>query len=692
MWINKYKQTAEISDNNSDKMKCTFFWITQTTLWDVLQKEYDMRTRKESAVRNTRMMRLKRWLSWVLIGSFILSLSSCSQPSNTSATVATSAEANQEEAVKEDIASNDNTSQVQVNKGKEEDEIIPEEVDEEEIELSDTQKNSVAMLNYLAFLSQDINAHKNSRMFMEEAYASLINNTNPETVNEITQSHLSSLLDIIERYRMIAVKRERLRYIYEQNKAKAMHSIIPNPIGLLSAVSSGDAKRLAASVIYMAVDSYTSYKSENAALESEYLQDGWELDDEESANLHDSRKRAFEYMIEIVREENIPGNLALSESAIESFVKMKNNTNNHQRIQFYESEQATYQAFGFYWLELANSYYEDGNYAKCLESIAKYEDIKTNIFRRDYYLAQAMPNAIAAAADVYANDNEKYVEEVGRYLEVLLNNTEKNEWALRYFAAQMYVDLYNRKKDNDYLEKSYAIALDNVNSLVDEQRRLNAVYLGDVQEIVPEDTATDEERKQIKEYNKELHRIRETELPPIYEPLVINCDLLFALAEKLNVPNDKKVRIEGILRPQGERLFLDAAVDEIYKFGDVTARTVSASFDRDTLVIPAELLSDGTKVRVEVTEAGATTDYDDWVISKVDRKSDDLEDFMVTLTSEQADGQTWSADSTLKVFIENEEMFNYNPTVLAFKVGYYGTGLAGTGLWRNIEFEQVENN
>ena len=74
------------------------------------------------------------------------------------------------------------------------------------------------MLNYLAVLSQEINDSKNSRMFLEEAYASLLNNTNPEKVNELTQSHLSSMLDTIEKYRMISVKRDRLQYIYDQKK------------------------------------------------------------------------------------------------------------------------------------------------------------------------------------------------------------------------------------------------------------------------------------------------------------------------------------------------------------------------------------------------------------------------------------------------------------------------------------------
>ena len=58
---------------------------------------------------------------------------------------------------------------------------IPEEDDEGE-NLIYIQENSIAWLNYLAMLSQEINSSKNSKMFLEEAYAALINNTNPANV------------------------------------------------------------------------------------------------------------------------------------------------------------------------------------------------------------------------------------------------------------------------------------------------------------------------------------------------------------------------------------------------------------------------------------------------------------------------------------------------------------------------------
>ena len=42
--------------------------------------------------------------------------------------------------------------------------------------LSSEQQNAIAMLNYMTFLTTETNAAKNSRVFMEQAYSSLVNN------------------------------------------------------------------------------------------------------------------------------------------------------------------------------------------------------------------------------------------------------------------------------------------------------------------------------------------------------------------------------------------------------------------------------------------------------------------------------------------------------------------------------------
>lgn len=551
--------------------------------------------------------------------------------------------------------------------------------EEESRALTETQKNSIAMLNYLAMLSQQINSSKNSRMYLEEAYDALINNTNPENVNELTESHLSSLLDIIEKYRMIAVKRERLEYIYNQNKAKAIKEAIPNPIGVLSAVTSFDYKRLAAAVIYMAVDSVTSYNAYNTEIEQEYLQDGWELDDEEAENLHDSRKRAFLYMIDIVQEYDIPGKLALNETSIENFVTYQNKTNNAQKIQFFESEENTYNAFGSYWLELAECYYDAEEYEKCLDAISTYENVQTGIFRKDYEFAQVLPKVIVAAEEVYSG--KEYVEYTEKHLKTLIDNTEKSEWSLRYFAAQMYMDLYAKTKESSYLNTAFDLVLNNVNYLAGEQNSMNKTYLSAVQEVTASDTATKDEKKQVKKYNKSLKEQRKIELPPVYEPLLVNCELLFALADECNISDTQKNRIEGIL----DSAFLTTTIAQKYSFTPENI-SVDATYDKDTLVLPASVVSENSVIKVSVSDGGSTTVYDDWTVKEVDRANgdDDFDGFEVTYVSKSAGKQNWSADSTVKVEITEPDADD-SSYVVNFKVNSYKKIFMVT----TVEFEQV---
>lgn len=151
----------------------------------------------------------------------------------------------------------------------------------------------------MTMVSQKIENSKSSRIFLEKVYTELINNTGPDKIDKTTQYNLSNMLDIIEDYRMLDIKRERLRYIYDQDKANTIKQAIPNPLSIMSVVQSigsqpvADPKvimaKLAVSVAYTAVDSITKYANANDALDNQFMLDGWSLDDEEAKNIHKNR-------------------------------------------------------------------------------------------------------------------------------------------------------------------------------------------------------------------------------------------------------------------------------------------------------------------------------------------------------------------------------------------------------------------
>ena len=522
------------------------------------------------------------------------------------------------------------------------------------------QRNSINMLNYLTVLVQEINSSSNSRLFLESAYSELINNTEPSIVDEITLDEYETILSRIEQYRMIAVKRERLQYLYEQNSAAAIRSAMPNPLALLNVIQSGSALKAIVSVAYLAFDSVTSYETYTDTLELQYLQDGWALDDEEASVLAECRSSMFSYMVRVARD--LPRGLTLNEDSVEAFVEWKSKPNVTSRIRWLESHRSTYDYYGEYWLLLADSYYEKAQsgdtsyYQKCINAINMYDSLDNSIFRKDTRLSQSLPYAIIAAQEVMPES--EYIIRASNYAQRILDNTDDkdgSDWSLRYFAAQTFIDLYARTNQRSYLQKAYDVAYDNVNMLISEQRSQNAAYLADIETESTKGIKDKDQKKQIENYNKLLKETRKTELAPIYEPLRLNCDLLFALADELGISASEKKDIQEILHPDGAALFLNPAVDGMYNYSDsavVSADSIEVTFEKGRITIPAVYLSDSSSIVVSVSDGSSVQTITDWQIEEVDRKkSHDAADFVAVFTSDEAKDVTYNDGDQISITV-----------------------------------------
>ena len=535
--------------------------------------------------------------------------------------------------------------------------LFAEETPAAEGELDETQRNSINMLNYLVVLTQEINASQNSRLYLEETYSALQNNTNPNAVDSRTLVEINYLFDTLEGYRMIAVKRDRLQYIYEQNRARAIREAMPDPLVMLnltlaSAQENQNRKMVILSAIYTALDSGLNYLDGAREAELEYLQDGWALDDEQAATLHEIRKGTFNYMVETVRDYDLPGELALTEQAVADYVEWENNSNDLQVIRFFEDNEATYRAFGPYWLALARRYYNVGDYAACLRAFDAYEQLDMDIFRRDYDLAQALPLAIVAARNV--QDDAQYAQTAARYVRSILDNTDHDDWALRYFAAQTCVELCALTGDEAYLQQAYDIALSNVNDLVTQQRAANVAYLAEVEKAEAPQGATEAQKKDVEDYNKLLTEERKVELPPTDEALLLNCDLLFALADELGVSDAQRQSIDGILHEDGAPLFLVPPLDRLYwmtgEAQEAPAESIDIGYGRSTVTVPAQYVTDGAAIAVTVTTEDGSVTFEDWTLQKVERKDkEDLASFVATYISSAAGAHGYAVGSRILI-------------------------------------------
>lgn len=549
-----------------------------------------------------------------------------------------------------------------------------------EDELSDAQKNAIAMLYHLATTTEEICISKNNRVILEDIYTALLNEINPGAIDETTQDHLENIRSVIGDFLNIQSKREQLQYIYNQQKAAAMKEAVPDPLAILSMTSSLNWKKLALNVVYTVVDSYTNYKSANNSADQDFFLSGWELDDKEMEVVRKNRDSAFDYMTDIVQQygseedKQALGKLTLNEKAITDFAEICAIDEVYRKIERLTSKEETYKLFGNYWLELADCYFEIENYEKCLECVKKYNDLEIDIFRKDFNIVPILPKAITAARAVYSGD--EYIQQAKTFADAIIENANDDEWSVRYFAAQTYMDLFAKTNNRDYLETAYKIIKENVTVLIEEQDNLNKTYLADVQKATLDEKQakklTDKEKKaeqtRIDAYNDALEDAREKELPPLYEPLVLNCDLLFALAEELEIDNSAKTTISSMLQTEKSGIFLSSPVNNKYCFTN-TESNYTVDLNKESIVIPANLLTPSASVIITVTAGSETTTLDDFEIKEVKREGDSVDIFKAEYTSKKLKDYKWSADATIKIEIINGDYCN--PVILNYKVKEY---------------------
>lgn len=485
-------------------------------------------------------------------------------------------------------------------------------------ELSEVQRNSVNMMNYIAVLMQQVIASKSNRLQLESLYSDLLNNVSPNAVDANTLDEIDQVLDTLENYRMLSVKRDRLKTIYERAQANAIKQAIPNPLTLLSAIESRNAAQLLASAVYMAIDSAASYASAMSDAETECMQSGWELDDQESENLHNARKGMFSYTVQTVSEYELPGSIALNEEAVSSFVSWESEQVAN-RLRFFEKNSDVYCGLGAYWLLLAQSYQEHANYEECIRAIEVYEQYSTGILRKDRTYAKALTVALLASEQL---NDQTYLDHGKRWVEAILLNSAEDDWALRYYAAQTYVALAGKSGDSGYLALAYETALDNANELLAKQRELNNTYLAPLAKL---DGAANfpwssDEEKERDSYNKMLEDERKVELAPLYEPLLMNLELIRAIcAEHPEVVPDTAAADE-IIHGAGS-LYLVPALDARYTFSssESTQDATGIVYDCTELRVPVTLVAASAVIFSEVVAGGTTTTIDDWSLDHVDR-------------------------------------------------------------------------
>jgi hypothetical protein len=510
-------------------------------------------------------------------------------------------------------------------------------------------QTSIAMLNYIGTQTVIIEQSKNNRLLLEEIQNKFYNNSNPSVIDTQTQGYVNRLLDSIDGLRLVTIQREKVQFIYENQKAQALSQAMPNPLYLLAlrpsntsigiALATGNpipviieiSQKLLTSAL-MTVDSVVRYNTAQNNAKANLILANFDIQKEELIPLSNLRKDYFNHMINITRINNLDGSESLSQESIERFVNYLLDTNKQRTQEWLEQNRTLYAKYAPYWLALADIYYDLEKYQECLNAVQTYETVQAPIFRKDFDLARVLPKAILAASNIYDND-ATYISTAKRYLQKIKDNTDERDWALRYFAAQMYTSLATINDRQANLQAAYDLLVENITYLSREQDKLQVSYTNEI--TMPADVIG-EQKKHAENLVKQLKNERKTELPPMHSGLALNYQTIFPLMDELNKNQAERIRVSGILNnttvmPQFRYKYFGSA----YTAHAAKLFKANMGFGRDKIIleIPAMYLSADSVVDIGIR--GARFNIFPDIVPKVQnivrKKTMDISEFMVKI-------------------------------------------------------------
>lgn len=293
----------------------------------------------------------------------------------------------------------------------------------------------------------------NNRVYLSEIHLrDLVPSMSPETAYYY-MSFNSSISDLI----LAQVQKERLDYLYGEQKKKNLLNLIPNALSLstvaITAMSTRSISRILA-VGVSAVSAVGSYLDGLSQLNLDRLQTEWELDDMQEKILSNLGEEMYGYKCQIASNLNIPNSITLSTDDLEKFVAVLQEQNIQYKYFKLKSFDKRLEILPDYWRELAIAAYQNGLYAEAYSYIHNFEEIYFPVIYHDKDYLDLLVVKAACICELY--DSSAMVDELFKIADLMLQNIKIDDWENRFYALSLYAEVFRITGDADVLRKMHS--------------------------------------------------------------------------------------------------------------------------------------------------------------------------------------------------------------------------------------------
>lgn len=293
-------------------------------------------------------------------------------------------------------------------------------------------------------------------------------------VSPLNSHFLEDFNNEISNFKSINIKRERLQYIYDQQKSMQLAALVPNALSVATiALSAKSPKQTIIAVAGTALHTATSYLQTKKNTELEQLKSQWELDDQAYNVFNNLYVGLWSHLSEMANEYGYSNEDFASTKTISNFVKEMDELKGQHRdiitvCKRYEEELSSYPEF---WRTLAIASYELGFYQEALDYVSKYEDCYLRVFYHDPDNAHLLLIK-AYCIDALEKDPVEKTLKLEKIVDEIIKDQQTSpEPAKQYYCYFVYKDLFKYTGDESYLEKAWQILNDMLYSCTKEYEK-----------------------------------------------------------------------------------------------------------------------------------------------------------------------------------------------------------------------------
>lgn len=385
---------------------------------------------------------------------------------------------------------------------------------------------------------------------------------------QFTSHYIRVFNETLADNKSIHAKRERLQYLFNQDRSRQVSALVPNAANILTiAFTAGDPLKSIIAVSGTVLSSVTSYVNEKQQAELELIQKNWELDDQQTQLFVRLLSELRGYLSQVSDKYGLTNEqLASDQTLRQYFLVLREKSDPREKLLSIDTRQFRTELgiFPEYWRELATISYELEDYDSALSHIEEYENRYVQTMYHDNAHANLMQIKAYCLIKLYPYGVERNNELV-RLADEIERMSLASDWMQQYFCVELYLTMLEGQESSDAdklkaktvnlmqevltkVANQYSIDLENYlkgrfvaltiegieqnieehNDLVKQlETRNKSKNIGKTEQT--ENKANikraKDEIKTLKENKKNVKRMEEQILPP-------NTSLLFALAKQ----------------------------------------------------------------------------------------------------------------------------------------------------------------